>query len=295
MDPAPVGAAPEPAAPMGGRGAAAAAHVALPRWRPVRTELPGRLRGWGRRAAAEGGGRGPAELASPPLPSPPSRGSFPRGRRASPCCGVRAAETPQRGNNVSRGKNAAEAGGLRRGGRGASPGRARGPAPEPCGMRVCPQPGPPSCVGSRQHAPQPCKGQRGAPVIALRLPRPGAARARQGGRGALLRCTRLSVLTPRGGTKRPGRGGPSQYEAVGPLLRGGRRFGEIPGREACLGLAMGVCPAACSCFSPRPRERGAKRFEALLISPSPVALLSVFFLLKGLKPSSFASAGCRHL
>lgn len=45
MDPAPVGAAPGPAAPMGGRGAAAAAHVALPRWRPVRTELPGRLRG----------------------------------------------------------------------------------------------------------------------------------------------------------------------------------------------------------------------------------------------------------
>lgn len=72
MDPSPVGAAPGPAAPMGGRGAAAA-HVALPRWRLLRTELPGRLRGWGRRAAAEGGGRGPAELASPPLPSSPCR------------------------------------------------------------------------------------------------------------------------------------------------------------------------------------------------------------------------------
>lgn len=210
MDPAPVGAAPEPAAPMGGRGAAAAAHVALPRWRPVRTELPGRLRGWGRRAAAEGGGRGPAELASPPLPSPPSRGSFPRGRRASPCCGVRAAETPQRGNNVSRGKNAAEAGGLRRGGRGASPGRARGPAPEPCGMRVCPQPGPPSCVGSRQHAPQPCKGQRGAPLSPCASPDPEPpGRGRAGGErscGAPGSPCSLRAAAPRG---RAGAGPPS--------------------------------------------------------------------------------------
>lgn len=71
-EPAPAGAAPRPAAPMGGRagrGAAAAAHVAFPRWRPGRTELRGRLPGRGRRVAAEGGGRGPAALASPRLPA----------------------------------------------------------------------------------------------------------------------------------------------------------------------------------------------------------------------------------
>uniref|UniRef100_A0A8C4UY96 Sorting nexin 13 n=1 Tax=Falco tinnunculus TaxID=100819 RepID=A0A8C4UY96_FALTI len=80
---------------MGGRAGrgAAAAHVAFPRWRSLRTELRGRLRGWGRRAAAEGGGRGLAALASPPRRV---RGSFPRGREASPCCGARAAEAPQR-------------------------------------------------------------------------------------------------------------------------------------------------------------------------------------------------------
>lgn len=295
MDPSPVGAAPGPAAPMGGRGAAAA-HVALPRWRLLRTELPGRLRGWGRRAAAEGGGRGPAELASPPLLSLPSRGSFPRGRRASPCCGARAAETPQRGNNVSRGKSPAEVGGLRRGGSSAPPGRAIGLAPEPRGGRVCPQPGPPSCLGIRQPAPQPCKGQRRAPVIALILPSPcpSSVRSRQGRAGGERSCGApgppcpLCAVTPRG---RPGRGGPSRYEAAGPLLRGGRRFCEIPEQEACLGLAVQGVPGCRH----RPREHGAKRCEALLNSPSSVALLSVFFPRRGLKPSSFASTGCRHL
>ena len=266
MDPAAVGAAPGPAAPMGGRGAAAA-HVALPRWRLLRTELPGRLRGWGRRAAAEGGGRGPAELAS-----------------------------PQRGNNVSRGKSPAEVGGLRRGGSSAPPGRAIGLAPEPRGGRVCPQPGPPSCLGIRQPAPQPCKGQRRAPVIALILPSPcpSSVRSRQGRAGGERSCGApgppcpLCAVTPRG---RPGRGGPSRYEAAGPLLRGGRRFCEIPEQEACLGLAVQGVPGCRH----RPREHGAKRCEALLNSPSSVALLSVFFPRRGLKASSFASTGCRHL
>lgn len=206
MDPAPVGAAPGPAAPMGGRGAAAA-HVALPRWRLLRTELPGRLRGWGRRAAAEGGGRGPAELASPPLLSLPSRGSFPRGRRASPCCGARAAETPQRGNNVSRGKSPAEVGGLRRGGSSAPPGRAIGLAPEPRGGRLCPQPGPPSCLWYQAARPAAVQGAAPGPCYRPDPPQPvpflSPEPAGQGGRGALLRCTWPSVPALRGDTERP--------------------------------------------------------------------------------------------
>lgn len=54
--PAPAGAVPRPRW-AGGRGGAAA-HVAVPRWRPLRTGLRGRQRGRGRRASAERDGSG---------------------------------------------------------------------------------------------------------------------------------------------------------------------------------------------------------------------------------------------
>ena len=87
-----------------------------------------------------------------------------------------------------------------------------------------------------------------------------------------MRCTRLSVLAPRGGTERPSRGGPSRFEAVGPLLRGGRRFGELPGQEACLGLALeGV--SGCRFLLQPPAERA---WGKALRSPSDLPLVNGF-------------------
>lgn len=95
-EPAPAGAAPRPAAPMGGRAGrgAAAAHVASQDGGLTGPSCEGGCgAGGGGRPLREATGAGGACLASPPRWV---RGSFRRGRQASPCCGARAAEAPQR-------------------------------------------------------------------------------------------------------------------------------------------------------------------------------------------------------
>lgn len=250
-EPAPAGAAPRPAAPMGwraGRGAAAAVHVAFSRWRPLRTQLRGRLRGWGRRAAAEGGGRALAALASPRRPAGRG-GAFRAAARLRHAAGL---EAPQRSgvNNVSRGKSPAAAGGVREGRERLSvrPSRQLRAAAE---RRLCPRRGlraasvagslPLGRGGQRRRPARP--GQSRAPLISPPSPPPPAGRCspvggRQGGTGG-------GTLWRRGGARpavpalcgsRPGLARPS------PRSAGGWAFppGEGPrGRSSAAGPVSG--------------------------------------------------------
>lgn len=246
-EPAPAGAAPRPAAPMGwraGRGAAAAVHVAFSRWRPLRTQLRGRLRGWGRRAAAEGGGRALAALASPRRPAGRG-GAFRAAARLRHAAGL---EAPQRSgvNNVSRGKSPAAAGGVREGRERLSvrPSRQLRAAAE---RRLCPRRGlraasvagslPLGRGGQRRRPARP--GQSRAPLISPPSPPPPAGRCspvggRQGGTGG-------GTLWRRGGARPPsllcaaaGRGWPAlprDPPAAG-LSRPARGRGAAPPRRA---------------------------------------------------------------
>lgn len=267
-EPAPAGAAPRPAAPMGwraGRGAAAAVHVAFSRWRPLRTQLRGRLRGWGRRAAAEGGARALAALASPRRPAGRG-GAFRAAARLRHAAGL---EAPQRSgvNNVSRGKSPAAAGGVREGRERLSvrPSRQLRAAAE---RRLCPRRGlraasvagslPLGRGGQRRRPARP--GQSRAPLISPPSPppRPGAVRpsgagraGREGGRsGAAAEPGRppCSVRQPAGAGPpfpaiRRRLGFPARRGAAGPLLRGGPCFWRsTPGEEG-------------ACLGPRPRRR----------------------------------------
>lgn len=171
-EPAPAGAAPRPAAPMGGRagpGAAAAAHVASQDGGLTGPSCEGGCgAGGGGRLLREATGAGGACLASPPRWV---RGSFRRGRQASPCCGARAAEAPQRSGVIMLAEVRALPGPRGAGGEGAPlcPPELRAAAER----RLCPQPGPPTCLDSRQAAAtlaeqrrQPARsGQRRAPFI----------------------------------------------------------------------------------------------------------------------------------
>lgn len=250
--------------------------------------------------------------ASPRLPAGCGGESFPRGREASPCCGARAAEAPQRSGVIMLAEVRAlpRPAGCGRGGSGSPSARAAGCAPRPAeGRRLCPPPGPPTCRGSRGSLPPwPGRaarpGQHRAPLITppsslgrALFPRRGPAG--QGGTGGgTLRAPRRSLARRACSVRQPaGAGPPSAGGRAFPLGEGPRDRSSAAdpvseeaqlvrrGPASALGLVGEMSPPGPRTLAPTSASPG------LLLCGSFVKAPELAFFLKRLKPNGFAVAG----